>query len=150
MYFLTISGLEATKNRCSIPNAFQRTFRCDYCNSFFAGLYCLCDFSIKKPTYSTEIKSFCCSLYGLNYHVIGGYGCGQLKKMGQSTSMLLGTNSSSRIERGTIRRFEHEWRICHFWYHLFFQNLTKLQRAAINYILIILHRKKHKNIAIHQ
>lgn len=48
MCFLTISGLEAAKNHCSIPNAFQRTFRCDYCNSFFTGLYCLYDFSTKK------------------------------------------------------------------------------------------------------
>lgn len=56
----------------------------------------------KKPTYSTEIKYFCYSLKGINYHVIGAYRCGQLKKMGQSTSMLLGTNSSTRIERGTI------------------------------------------------
>ena len=31
--------LTATKNHSSVPHAFQRKFRCDYCNSLLSGLY---------------------------------------------------------------------------------------------------------------
>lgn len=142
----------ATKNHSSVPHAFQRKFRCDYCNSLLSGS-CLIWYDIfgAIPQHDGFFLFFALFFYSLSP---GTYGCGKFSRMGQSTSLHLVTHSSSRTERRTFWRFEHQWRICLFWYPYYCQPQVytntntpdlNISSSTLQRVPLIMHFKENFN-----